>query len=346
MSVIRTVTIRVNDTLPAGVDSLTNTATVTDDGSNGPDPNPADNTATDVDNLDASAAPDLQITKDDGGMTPSAGEVLVYTLSYGNVGTQGATGVTIEETVPANTTFNAASSSPGWSCPNGSPAGTSCNFIVGGLDAGASGSVNFAVTIDDGLPIGTIVIDNITIIGDDGSNGPDLNPNDNQSKVSTTLIILAPVCDLYPIALHEDTLAGVAQGDLVEDIWNGAQPGNFGWLTWTGANRENVLATSLTPPGDSDTYINPYDPADTRVSIGDWVEGRPGVTNSRSVRSALDLLKNEEFIIVPVWDMVEKNGANTNYHVINFAKVRLTDYQLPNQNTISAEFIEFAVCRE
>jgi uncharacterized repeat protein (TIGR01451 family) len=47
----RTVTVTVNDPLPEGVTSLTNTAEVTDDGSAGPDAAPADNRDTDVDTL-------------------------------------------------------------------------------------------------------------------------------------------------------------------------------------------------------------------------------------------------------------------------------------------------------
>ncbi len=56
--------------------------------------------------------------------------------------------------------------------------------------------------------------------------------------------------------------------------------GNFGLLTWTGSPGEEALVTSLTPPGDSETYVNPDDPADHEVSVGDWIHGKPGVSNS------------------------------------------------------------------
>src|SRR5215212_9202770 len=42
-------------------------------------------------------------------------------------------------------------------------------------------------------------------------------------------------CDLYPIALHTQSLAGLAVGDPIPDIYNGGQPGNFGWMTWAGS---------------------------------------------------------------------------------------------------------------
>src|SRR6185295_8523010 len=47
----RTLTVRVVNTVPPGVDSLTNTASVADDGSHGPDPTPGNNTASDTDEL-------------------------------------------------------------------------------------------------------------------------------------------------------------------------------------------------------------------------------------------------------------------------------------------------------
>lgn len=152
-----------------------------------------------------------------------------------------------------------------------------------------------------------------------------------------------PACELYPIALHANSLEGVAVGDIIQDIFNGAQPGNFGWLTWTGDNSIPSLVTSLTPPGDSNTYINARNLDDHTVSIGDWVQGRPGVANAILVRDALDRLRTID-IMVPVWDEVEGSGANTQYHVSNFALVRLSEYQLPGENRITVRFLGYAVC--
>src|SRR6185295_7158483 len=47
----RTLSVRINRPLPAGVTTITNQAAVADDGANGPDPHPANNAATDVDSL-------------------------------------------------------------------------------------------------------------------------------------------------------------------------------------------------------------------------------------------------------------------------------------------------------
>ena len=47
------------------------------------------------------AAPDMILQKDDVGTSAAPGSLIEYTLDYRNDGTQGATGVVLEETVPA-----------------------------------------------------------------------------------------------------------------------------------------------------------------------------------------------------------------------------------------------------
>ena len=172
-------------------------------------------------------------------------------------------------------------------------------------------------------------------------------PTATSSPTATATPTATPIppCELYPIALHISSVTGVAVGDVIPDIYNGAQPGNFGWLTWTGDPSAGTLTTSLTPPGDSHTYLNPNNPNDHVVSVGDWVQGKPGVSNSGQVRLALDVLKTVD-IVVPVWDAVQGSGHNVLFHVVAFARVRLTDYQLPGQNRISARFLGFVTCGE
>ena len=150
-------------------------------------------------------------------------------------------------------------------------------------------------------------------------------------------------CELYPIALHNASLHGVGSGQQLTDIYNGVQPGNFGWLTWQGSPNVPTLIKSLTPPGDSISYINPAYGNNHEISIGDWVQGSPGVSDASEVRATLDLLKKQD-IIVPVWDAVQEQGNNANYKVSGFAKVHITDYKLPDQNRISATYLGPAAC--
>ena len=151
------------------------------------------------------------------------------------------------------------------------------------------------------------------------------------------------VGDLYPIALNVRTLAGVPIGGVLRNIYNGIRTGNFGWLTWAGSPSEPTLVTSLTPPGNSSTYVNPNDPRDHVVSIGDWVQGKPGISNSDQVRKALNVLEQID-ITVPVWDRAKGRGNNSLYHVVGFARVRLINYQLPKQNRITARFLGLVNC--
>ncbi len=157
----------------------------------------------------------------------------------------------------------------------------------------------------------------------------------------TPTIVPTPIaCQLYPIAMSEQTLAGALVGASLGDIWNGVQAGNFGWITWAGSPNVPTLITSLLPPGDSYTYVNPNDSTDRTVSIGDWVQGSPGVSNASGVRNALDTLMSRD-ITVPVWDQATGSGNNSLYRVVNFARVRITDYRLPGQNRITALFLGF-----
>lgn len=138
-------------------------------------------------------------------------------------------------------------------------------------------------------------------------------------------------------------LTGAQPGDTLPDIFNGGQPGNFGWLTWSGGNGVPTLVASLTPPGNSHTYVNPHNSSDHTISIGDWIEGKPGVSNAKDVRKALDELKQID-IVVPVWDMTQGNGANTIYQVAGFAKVRILDYRLPKDDRITVRYLGTVTC--
>ncbi|MCB0080890.1 MAG: cadherin-like domain-containing protein, partial [Caldilineaceae bacterium] len=97
----------------------------------------------------------------------------------------------------------------------------------------------------------------------------------NITATATVTVHVLPgavACELYPIGLHQASLIGVAEGTVVNNILYGQNSGNFGWLTWTGNNGTPTLAHSLTSPGDSNSYTNPYDRTDHVVSVSDWVQ--------------------------------------------------------------------------
>ncbi|MEW5766056.1 MAG: hypothetical protein AB1797_00305, partial [bacterium] len=158
-----TLTVVVNDTLPAGTTNIVNTATITDDGS---DSDMTNNSQTDTTTV--TVQPDLSITKTDGVSKAWPGQTLVYTITYENIGDTGAVSVVITDTVPAYTTFVSATG-------GGSEAGGLVTWDIGSLEAGDSGTVTMTVVVDSPLPQGT-QITNTVIITDDGSD-PNLSNN-------------------------------------------------------------------------------------------------------------------------------------------------------------------------
>jgi uncharacterized repeat protein (TIGR01451 family) len=102
---------RTVNPLPAGTLYITNTTFIGDDGANGADPTPENNT--DTVQTPLMDAPNLQVSKSDGGIASTAGGIVIYTLTYTNAGGIGATGVVVSETLPLNTSYAAAPVAPG-----------------------------------------------------------------------------------------------------------------------------------------------------------------------------------------------------------------------------------------
>jgi|GEM_PF-1022227 len=150
-------------------------------------------------------------------------------------------------------------------------------------------------------------------------------------------------CALYPIAIPFDLLADADSGQAFHQVPRGTGPGNFSWLTWAGSPSAPVLASSLLPPGDSYTYINPDDDTDWLLSVGDWVQGAPGAMNSSAIRANLDALLGTE-IAVPAWSEIRGQGNNFDYLNEQFARIRLLDYRLPGNGWLSFEFLGFTHC--
>jgi PKD repeat protein len=150
---------------------------------------------------------------------------------------------------------------------------------------------------------------------------------------------------LYPIGVSRDALVEVAPGAIIDNLFEGGAPGQFGWLSWSGSPSEHLLALSLRPPGNSMTYVNPDEPRDNVPSPGNWVSGKPGVSNSRGVRDALDALLDRD-AVVPVWDAVRGKGAHAQYRIVAFARIRLLDYRLGGRGRIRARFLGFVHSEE
>ena len=147
----------------------------------------------------------LRISKDDGIDIAAAGSTLIFTLTFSNVGDQGATGVLIQDTVPVDTRFNAAASSAGWVCsdPDGAgplgpgDPGSVCSIApevgpgVGIIPAGGGGTLTFALDVADPLSAGVDQVLNGVFIEDDGTNGDDPTPEDNSDDDLDFLLVVS-----------------------------------------------------------------------------------------------------------------------------------------------------------
>ncbi|MBK8138144.1 MAG: ExeM/NucH family extracellular endonuclease [Chloroflexi bacterium] len=132
------VTYTVSATISAAATgTLSNTATVTPAVT---DPNPANNSATDVDTLTPQA--DLSITKTDGVTSATPGGSVTYTITASNAGPSNAPGATVADTFPAILTGT-------WTCV-GAGGGTCTAAGAGNIsdtvNLPAGGSVTYTVT--------------------------------------------------------------------------------------------------------------------------------------------------------------------------------------------------------
>ena len=246
-----TVTAAVNNPLDANIDTVTNTAVAADDGANGVDPTPADNTATDTDDIDA--APDMRIVKTSAQTTVVPGGAVQYSLTVDNHGPQGARNVRVADTIDALMTVN---------CGSVLPAPTSCNAATGtivwgsattGLQpngtivangtfaAGAAVMLTYTANAKSPLPAGTVDFDNTATVVDDGSNGPDPTA-DNSSTRIVQLTGRAPNLKI----VKDDGVTTVTPGTPFAYTLTVSNTGNVGV---TGARVTDVLPAGLTLTG-------------------------------------------------------------------------------------------------
>ena len=133
----------------------------------------------------------------------------------------------------------------------------------------------------------------------------------------------------------------------IYNITDGANgPGNFGWLSWTGANATGVLETSLCTPNN---------PAMNFVPDGVVIAGEPGKHNSsgpkNSVVSCLQgWVTSTATVLLPIWDSCGSDakasngkcdGNNANYHVTGLAAFVLTSFTQPAIDQIQGRFVGY-----
>ncbi|MFY9586013.1 MAG: choice-of-anchor P family protein [Actinomycetota bacterium] len=156
--------VTLDASFPAGPTLVKNTAVSTSTEKD----TPSDETTVTV-----TAAPNLSVVK-----TGSAtGEQISWTIAYSNTGNAPATGVTINDNIPAGTTFVSCTEP---CTKNGSPV-TSVSWSIGTVTAGGGGSVTLTVAVTGAA--GCLICNVATIASPDQTGG---SRNSNQSCVSVT----------------------------------------------------------------------------------------------------------------------------------------------------------------
>jgi uncharacterized repeat protein (TIGR01451 family) len=187
---------------PGATGTLSNTASVaTPPGV--ADPDPANNSATDVDTLTPEA--DLVLTKTDSADPVCPGGAFSYELTAVNGGPSDAASVTVVDTLPAGVTF--VSSTPG--PPTCTLSGATLTCALGTLDPGGAAPVTIDVTVN--APLGTLLVNTAVVTG----SATDPDPTNNSASAATTAICPAGELTHGTVALLDLAPPGpVADQDL------------------------------------------------------------------------------------------------------------------------------------
>ena len=186
------VTVTVQDPVNVLLTSFDNTATVTDDGTRGPDPIPGNNTSTDPVGLDGT--PDYEIEKTSS-LTETAmvGDSFFYTIRVSNIGDQDGTGVVVTDQIPVSVLnrFNVTTNDPANVSYDSSTGELIWN--VGDLDGRGDTRtltvfVEIPFVVED--PLADVIINTATV-ADDGSNGPEDRYDNNSSTVEDDVLVFA-----------------------------------------------------------------------------------------------------------------------------------------------------------
>ena len=171
----------INDPALAGQTQVINTATIADDGGNGSDLDPTDNSATDTNDLDAVPMYDIGI--DDLKLSAVPGESLAYFVNFNNYGLQNGTGVIVSASFPTAILTNVVASNGG---VVDAMAGT-ITWNVGGLSVNDPRTFEITADVRAALSSGVTDFTLTAAIIDDGTNGPDPDLSDNSSADTDTL---------------------------------------------------------------------------------------------------------------------------------------------------------------
>jgi uncharacterized repeat protein (TIGR01451 family) len=171
-----TIVVNVNAATPNG-STISNTATAT---STTADPNPADNSYTAATTVQSRA--DLSVTKTDSPDPVIAGSNLTYTITVSNAGPSEASGVSLSDPIPANTTFVSAAQTSG---PAHALAfnGSAVTATRAAFSAGATATFVMVVNVNGSTPAGGTITNTASV----STTTTDPTPANNSETETTSV---------------------------------------------------------------------------------------------------------------------------------------------------------------
>jgi uncharacterized repeat protein (TIGR01451 family) len=230
----------------AGVTQISNTAVATASGGT---------TASGSDTTPLTTAPILSalkiVTDLDGGVT-QPGDVLRYTITVQNTGNIAATGAIFTDAIPAYTTYVAGSTTlnaapiadAGGAMPYASSAPVnSPGALSGQIDAGASATIAFQVTIDNPLPAGVTQVSNQAVVNANAVTSVFTNNPGTSAPGDPTAIAIN-----NPTAITLANFTATRAGAQVVVRWvTTAEINTWGFQLYRSADGKHASAVCVTP---------------------------------------------------------------------------------------------------
>jgi uncharacterized repeat protein (TIGR01451 family) len=223
------------------------------------------------------SAPALSMSQGDGVSTVYAGDVLTYTLTYTNSGSENAYGILITDTLPISYTQYQHCEIPGGTCGY-IPATNMVTFRLPALVAPTSGQAQVVVRVDDPLPSGADFVTNSVTMTHSSLSAPIVRQDVN---------VIGTLPDLAVSITHEPSLFSPDRPMTYTLTY-----GNTGRMHAEGVVITTTLPLSTTYEGsgwsstDGQTYT---------YAVGDLPAGSTGITATFTVRHPPGLINLPAF---------------------------------------------------
>jgi uncharacterized repeat protein (TIGR01451 family) len=164
------------------------------------------------------------------------GANITYSISFRNNGPSAAGGPTVDDTLPANTTFVSMTPPAGWTVTTPAVGGTGAvQAFKGSVANGETATFTLVVHVDPGTPGGTVISNTAT-----ANVGTTADPTPgNNSQTTTTTVEVADTADLSIEKMASPN--PVASGQLLTYTWTVTNNGP--------SDATNVQLDDLLPPG-------------------------------------------------------------------------------------------------